>query len=378
MAASVEKESRLDQPWNPDLESTEVTALAPTQVPIGKTPQHVRDWFDHAATAALPIYDGTLATARIAANAFARSAKAANTRRAYRAGVRAWCSWCDQHSVPCLPARGPDVAAFLADQRLSGRSPATLDVRRAAIRYLHSIAGIHVPTTDACVAEAVAGIRRTAIQTGIIPAKKLAATASVLHQLLAPITADLRGLRDRALLLVGFAGALRRAELASIEVKHLEFGPRGILLTLPVSKGERSARPVTIPLPFGDTELCPVRALARWREAANITEGPVFRRIWLPAQSRGGEGQLQPHIGTAAIEPRTVARIIQARAAAAGFARTALGGHSLKRGALTTGMDRGVHPTQLKRLARHKTYAVLGDYLEIGDPFNAHPLSGVL
>jgi hypothetical protein len=81
---------------------------------------------------------------------------------------------------------------------------------------------------------------------------------------------------------------------------------------------------------------------------------------------------------TAAIDAGTVARIVKARAAAAGFDPRALGGHSLKRGALTTGMDRGVHPTHLKQLGRHKSCAVLDDYLELGDPFDAHPLNGVL
>jgi len=73
-----------------------------------------------------------------------------------------------------------------------------------------------------------------------------------------------------------------------------------------------------------------------------------------------------------------VARIIKKRAAAAGFDGALLGGHSLKRGAMTTGMDQGVHPTRLKRLGRHKSYAVLDEYLEAGDPFEGHPLAGVL
>ena len=79
-----------------------------------------------------------------------------------------------------------------------------------------------------------------------------------------------------------------------------------------------------------------------------------------------------------AIDAGTVARIIQARAAGAGFDPSALGGHSLKRGALSTGMDRGIHPTRLKQLGRHKSYAVLDVYLELGDPFDGHPLTGVL
>jgi hypothetical protein len=83
-------------------------------------------------------------------------------------------------------------------------------------------------------------------------------------------------------------------------------------------------------------------------------------------------------VGAAAVDAGPVARIVKTRAAAAGFDPRALGGHSLKRGALTTDMDRGVHPPRLKQLGRHKSYAVLDDYLELGDPFEAHPLNGVL
>ena len=182
------------------------------------------------------------------------------------------------------------------------------------------------------------------------------------------------------MLLVGFAGALRRAELAAIRVDYLEPRERGLRLTLPRSKGDRTGSGITIAIPYGVTELCPVRALRRWQDAAGITEGAVFRRIWQPPTRRKpGEAPLPcPVVGSAAIDAGTVARIVKARAAAAGFDPRALGGHSLKRGALTTGMDRGVHPTRLKQLGRHKSYAVLDEYLELGDPFDSHPLSGVL
>jgi hypothetical protein len=85
-----------------------------------------------------------------------------------------------------------------------------------------------------------------------------------------------------------------------------------------------------------------------------------------------------PQIGKAALTSRSIADIVQARAVAAGFARRDLAGHSLKRGALTTGMDRGIHPAKLKRLGRHKSFDVLGEYLEFGDLFDGHPLTGVL
>jgi integrase len=347
---------------------------------VGAPAPVVQAWFDEAARAEVPEHDGTVDTARLAAQAYARRAKSDNTRLAYRAGVRAWCAWCDQHDLPCLPGRSEDVVAFLAAERGRGLSLGTVDLRRAAIRYLHFVAGCPVPTAEAHVAETMAGMRRHAADRGEAPEKKLAATAAILRDILATIPDDLPGLRDRALLLVGFAGALRRSELAAIRVEHLEVRERGLRLTLPRSKGERTGKAVTVPLPYGATELCPVRALRRWQSAAGITEGAVFRRIWQPPirRGKGGRPLPSPVVGTQAIDAGTVARVVKRRATAAGFDRAAVAGHSLKRGALTTGMDQGVHPTRLKQLGRHRSYAVLDEYLQLGDPFEGHPLEGVL
>ena len=384
----------MDSPSEPQNEPSDAAAAllppprAVVPVPVGGDPARVKDWFDAAVDAEPPVLDGTLDAERDAADAYARMAKAENTRRAYRAAVRAWCAWCTKRNLPPLPAAGADVAAFLAGER-GGKnlSPQTLKLRRAAIRYLHRAAGCPVPTDDVCVSETLAGIQRDAARTGQLPRKKVAATAAILRRLLAPIPGDLRGLRDRALLLVGFAGALRRSELAAIRLEHLERTDRGIRLTLPHSKGAQDSA-VTVPLPYGDTELCPVHALEAWLQAAGLTAGPVFRRIWLPPRPKtvtapdappaGRPVPPRPRIGATAITPQTVAQVVQARAVAAGFGVRDLGGHSLKRGALTTGMERGIHPAQLKRLGRHKSFDVLGEYLEFGDLFESHPLSGVL
>jgi integrase len=256
-----------------------------------------------------------------------------------------------------------------------------------------------VPTDDVAVSDTLAGIRRQAARQGqtLQKRKKVAATAGILRQILAPIAGDLRGLRDRALLLTGFAGALRRSELAAIRVEQLEKTERGMRLTLPQTKGSQ-ADAVIVPLPYGQTELCPVRALTAWLEAAGITSGPVFRRIWLPKKTlsrsgrqdserperqTGGQPPLGatprlPQIGSQPITPWAVAEIVKSRAQQAGFGGRDFGGHSLKRGALTTGMDHGEHPAKLKRLGRHKSFDVLGEYLEFGDIFEGHPLSGVL
>ncbi len=355
--------------------ASELTPLPPP--PVGAAPEQVQTWFDATLAAALPVHDDTLASERHAAQAYGQLAKADNTRRAYVAAVRAWCAWCERRRLRPLPASGPDVAAFLAGERARGLTPETIKLRRAAIRYLHRVAGCPVPTDDACVAETLAGIQRTAARQGQHKRKKKAATVQVLRRLIAPIGDDLTGLRDRAMLLVGFAGALRRSELAAIRVGDLEPTERGLRLTLDQTKGSQAAA-VMVPLPHGDTGLCPVRALERWLVAAGITQGAVFRRIWRAPGAKEGEAAALPRLGRDALTAQSVALVVQARAVAAGFGRRELGGHSLKRGALTTGMDRGVHPAKLKRLGRHQSYNVLGEYVEFGDLFEGHPLGGVL
>ncbi len=352
-------------------------ALPIPSAPKGGPPAAVRQWFDQVTEILLPSAALSLADERDAAEAFQRYAKSENTRRAYRTAVAAWCHWCAARNVPALPAFSRDVAAFLAGERVRGLKANTLDLRRAAIRYLHRTAGCAVPTDDVCVAETMSGIRRQAAGAGEMPRKKAAATATVVAQFLAPIPEDHRGLRDRAIILLGFAGALRRSELASIRVEHLERSEKGIRLLIPQSKGAPHEA-VFVPLPYGQTGLCPVRAVQRWLEAAGISRGPIFRRIWLhQLKDEAGPPPL-PRLGHAALSTQAIANIIQARAKAAGFSSGEFGGHSLKRGALTTGMEQGVHPADLKRLGRHKSFDVLGEYLEAGDVFARHPLKGVL
>ena len=352
-------------------------ALPLLAAPVGGPAAQVQAWFDAAADALSPVLDGTLAAEREAAAVFQRMAKAANTRIAYRAAVRAWCAWCDRRGVPALPAAGPDVATFLAANAAAASRPtrSTCGGRRSATSTAPPAARCR-PTMPASP-RTVAGIRRHAASRGELPAKKVAATAAIIRQILAPMPDDLRGKRDRALILTGFAGALRRAELAAVRAEHLEKTEHGLRLTLPQTKGSQTDA-VIVPLPYGQTELCPVRALASWQAAADITAGPVFRRIWLPRQAKPGQPPPLPRIGTIALTPWAVAAIVKRRAAAAGFASDDFGGHSLKRGALTTGMERGAHPADLRRLGRHKSFDVLGEYLEFGNLFDRHPLGGVL
>jgi len=353
--------------------------------PADADPVTIRRWFDGLMDEEIPEADGTLDAARRTAAALARRAKADNTRRAYRAGVRAWCAWCDRHDLPALPATPTDIAAFLSEQRYPPpparpRAVNTVRLRAAAIRYLHYLARLPSPTGTAEVTETLAGITREAGKEGDGPRPKLAARIMILREIVAPIGDDLPGLRDRALLLMGFAGAFRRAELARIRIEDLEETEHGLRVTLPRSKGDRRSIGTLVGIPYGTSDLCPVRALRRWLEAAGITAGPLFRRIWATPRPSDPPPGWTPTlvVGTQPIDPGSIARIIKTRGAAAGFDPSTLGGHSLKRGAMNTAKDRRVHPAQIKQLGRHASYATLAAYLEEGDLFADNALNGVL
>jgi hypothetical protein len=163
----------------------DVTVRRPPQarvpVSLDQPPARVRGWFDDAAAAIIPDDDGALATTRIAADAYARRPTAANTRRAYRAGVRAEVApGASGTRCPACPPGPPMGPPFLAAERGRGRSVTTVELRRAA-RYLHFICGCAVPTAEAQVAETMAGMHRTAAETGRLRARKRAATAEILQ-----------------------------------------------------------------------------------------------------------------------------------------------------------------------------------------------------
>jgi len=186
--------------------------------PAGAAPDDVAHWFDLETIVELPAPVASFADAAEAAAQYRRASRAENTRRAYRAAVARFCAWCAEHGRNALPASPETVAAFLAAEAHAGLAVNTLRLRHAAIRYLHLLAGYPPPTAAAVVSTTFAGIKRAHRQ----PVTKK--TALVLERLRAAIEAipdTLPGSRDRALLLVGFAAALRPSEIAGLAVEHL-------------------------------------------------------------------------------------------------------------------------------------------------------------
>ena len=180
----------------------------------------------------------------------------------------------------------------------------------------------------------------------------------------------LRGRRDRALLLVGFAGALRRSELVALEVRDVAFEAEGMVLTIRRSKTDPEAAGQLVGIPYGDApETCPVRALQAWLEAAQITEGAVFRPIerW--------SNRIEPR----ALEDRRVATLLQSLVRRAGLDPKNFAGHSLRSGLATAAAAGGASERAIMDQTRHKSVKQVRRYIQRGSLFrdNAAKYTGV-
>jgi integrase len=349
--------------------------------PAAAAPEDVRHWFDLETIVELPAPLGSFDDAAEAAAQYRRASRSENTRRAYRAAVARFCDWCAAHGRTALPASPETVAAFLAAEARRNLAVNTLRLRHAAIRYLHLLAGYPPPTAAAVVSTTFAGIKRAHRRP---VNKKTALVLDRLRAAIQTIPATLPGVRDRALLLVGFAAALRPSEIAGLTLDQVARHADGIELFLPWRKNDQDARGTRLWLPVGRTELCPVRALDAWLDAAAITEGPLFRRIWRlppPRVAKGARPKPAPARnggGADPIDTDSIALIVKHWTGLAGFDGAAFAGHSLRRGAISSGVAAGVHIARLKQFSGHASLKSLEEYVELDELRHNHPLKDIL
>src|SRR5579863_3247731 len=218
------------------------------------------------------------------AREYARRSKAENTLRGYRSDWRDFCGWCDNHGVAPLPASPETVASYIAE--CAGRlKVGSIQRRLNAIAEAHKAMGVDSPTSSGIVRATLKGIRRT---LGTAPAQKAPAVTDDIRAMVDATDTGLIGARDRALVLLGFAGAFRRSELVGLDVEDCTFGKDGLTVTLRRSKTDQDGAGRKIGIPYGSNpETCPVRTVQGWMEVSGITTGPLFRSI-------NRHGQVQP------------------------------------------------------------------------------------
>ncbi|HLY20545.1 MAG TPA: site-specific integrase [Bryobacteraceae bacterium] len=291
------------------------------------------------------------------AREFAAAAKAPSTLRAYQADWQDFWEWCEGHGAAALPASPGTIALYLTD-RAATLKVSSLTRRLTTINRAHRAAGQPSPATmqNAVVSEVWKGIKRTkgTAQRG----KKPLLTPDV-RRMVAELPQDLRGLRDRALLLAGFAGGFRRSELAALRVEDLETSPEGLIVRLGKSKTDQEGQGRRVALPYGsDAATCPVRALRGWLEQGDIRAGAVFRAI-----DRYGV------ISDQGLHADSVAFLVKRSAGRAGLDTLEYAGHSLRAGLATQAAMNGASELAIMKQTGHRSLATVRKYIREGTLF---------
>jgi integrase len=294
----------------------------------------------------------TALAALAAAMDFAGQALAPATLRAYRSDWQHFCAWCREAGWPALPAAPETLAAYLATLA-AGNARSLLPRRLAALHRAHRLANQDWSGAHPKVRNTLRGIQRNHGK----PVQQAAALATQeVRRLVGACDRTPAGQRDRALLLLGFAGALRRSELVAIQHEHVNFTNEGIRLMIPRGKGDQTGEGVRLGIPRGTApETCPVRALEKWLETSRCKRGPVFRAI----DQRG-------IISQQALHPDAVRQILRKRAAIAGLVLPKgerLSPHGLRAGFITQAYINGARDEQIMDHTRQKDLRTMRGYV---------------
>lgn len=288
---------------------------------------------------------------------YVAAATSDNTRRAYQSDLRAFLNW-----GGALPSSPEAVAAYLVAHATT-LSPVTLNRRLVAIGRAHSTLGQPNPCRADLVKTTLRGIWRVhgRPQRQVQPAIREDVLAMLPHM------TGTRGVRDRALILIGFAGAFRRSELVALQYGDVAFVKEGLTLMLKRSKTDQVGTGRRIAIPFARSHACPVKALAAWLNHAGIQSGPLFRTV-----KKGGA------IGTIALSAQSVATIVKEYAAKAGFDAPSYSGHSLRAGLITSAAKAGVSSWKIREQTGHRSDAMLHRYIRDAEIFEGNAAGSVL
>lgn len=304
------------------------------------------------------------------------ASKRPNTLAAYRFDWQSFQTYCESVGAQSLPASPSTLAEYIAAKRTE-LQPSTLQRHCSSIAQAHRLKGLKSPTESELVRTALQGLRALSAVSHKAPkkgrkAKAPALTADAMRQTLSALPSDGAGLRDLALLLVGYKTAARRSELASLKWWQVEWQPEGVLLKFQASKTDKTFTGQQVALVREGGQYCPVQALEIWREwclsagvpSEELEAGAVFRGITKHQKL------------TQKLSAHSVGEIVKARTLGAGLA--GITAHSLRRGHLTEGFRQGRKEADLMRTSRHRSVAVFRSYIDEADPFSRATGKGLL
>jgi integrase len=297
------------------------------------------------------------------AREFVRQAKAPNTRKAYSADWADFIRWCAKYRRDALPARPDTVSYYLADKSARLRV-STLQRRLATIAEAHRAAGHQSPNIHPQVRLVWQGIRR---EKGVLQDHKKPVLTKHIRLMLAGLPSTLLGSRDRALLLLGFAGAMRRSELVGLDLSDLAQADEGLIVTIRKSKTDQLRQGRKVGIPFGGSpDTCPVRAIQAWLQNSGIDEGALFRPV-----NRHG------HVIEKRLSDHAVAEVVKRSLKAAGKSPRGYSGHSLRAGLVTQAAMAGASERSIQEQSGHRSLLVLRRYIRDGSLFRENAAAKV-
>lgn len=293
-----------------------------------------------------------------------QQSKAANTLRAYEADWMDFYDWCTQRGLQTLPAEPETIVNYIND--LADHAKAnTVSRRLSAISENHKAAGYvdNNPCRGGLVRNALDAIKR---EKGTLQRGKTPILIDDLRNIISYIDdTDIAGIRDKALILVGFMGAFRRSELVQIDIEDLTFTHEGVIILVAHSKGDQVGQGEQVAIPYrSNRDICAVTALKSWIHTAHLNSGPLFRPLTKHKQIRNRR-----------LTNQSVAIIVKKYAELAGLNPEHFAGHSLRRGFATSAAQHDVDERSIMQQTRHKSEKMVRRYIEQGNLFKNNPLN---
>ncbi len=280
-----------------------------------------------------------------------------NTHRTYGSAIGLFRSWCADHRHNALPAKAEVVAEYVASLIAAGKRGSSVKIHAHAIAHLHRRNGHSSPTDHYLVKAVLRGSMRL---RGSFVDQKLPVVAAEFKGVLQHIPDTLIGRRDRAMLALCFAGALRRSEVVALRLEDIAFSEQGATICIRKSKTDFQGIGVKVGVPNGPG-LQAVSALRNWLDAANITKGSVFRPVY--------RNRVLPR----SVEPMLVSRVLKAYLRKAGIDPSRYGAHSLRAGFITSAAEAGVSLDRIMDHSRHIEPRHVRAYVRRANLFLDHP-----
>jgi len=297
-----------------------------------------------------------------------RSSKSNNTVRAYKSDFKDFALFCAKNSLKSLPSEPKIISLYLTHLSTKEIKISTLKRRLVSIGMIHKLKGHYLDTKHPAIIENIMGIKRRkgSIQKGKKPLL-INSLRLIINAINEQKKEEIKKLRDKSIILIGFSGGFRRNEIVTLNYEDLEFVPEGLKITITRSKTDQFGEGSIKALPYFDnSEYCPVITLKQWLKVSKINSGPVFRRF-----SKGSK--LLEH----RLTDQTVALLIKEYLNLAGIDSQNYSGHSLRSGFATAAAESGAEERSIMAMTGHKSAEMVRRYIKEANLFKNNALNKI-